>query len=65
MKTVIANDRIGRFAELDHTVLEEVQAIMESPAADAAGQDAADHVARPAGWLRTTLQKAVRARRAS
>ncbi len=62
MKTVIANDRIGRFAELDHTVLEEVQAIMESPAADEAGQEA---TARSSGWLRTTLQKAVRARRAS
>jgi hypothetical protein len=65
MKTVIANDRIGRFAELDHTVLEEVQAIMESPAADEAGQETTDHAARPGGWLRTTLQKAVRARRAS
>ena len=32
MKTVIAEDRIGRFAELDHAVIEEVRAIVESVA---------------------------------
>lgn len=57
MKTVIANDRIGRFAELDHTVLEEVRAIMESPAAGEAVE-----AARPLDRLYATLQKAVRAR---
>ncbi len=61
MKTVIANDRIGRFAELDHTVLEEVRVIMESPTADQAVAAAAT----PLDWLCTTLQKAVRPGRAS
>jgi hypothetical protein len=30
MKTVISEDRIGRFAELDHTVVEEVRAFIET-----------------------------------
>ena len=60
MKTVIANDRIGRFAELDHTVLEEVRAILELPAADEAVE-----AVRPFNRLRTTLEKAVRPARAS
>jgi hypothetical protein len=65
MKTVIANDRIGRFAELDHTVLEEVRVIMESPAADETVEAASDHAARPLDRLRATLQKAVRPARTS
>jgi hypothetical protein len=62
MKTVIANDRIGRFAELDHTILEEIRVILESPAA---GGAASDHAARPFDWLCMTLQKAVWPARAS
>ncbi len=30
MTTIISNDHIGRFAALDHSVLEEVQAIIEA-----------------------------------
>lgn len=30
MTTIISNDQIGRFAALDHSVLEEVQAIIEA-----------------------------------
>jgi hypothetical protein len=60
MKTVIANDRIARFAELDHAVLEEVRVIMESPAVDEAAEGA-----RPFDRLCTALQKAVRPARAS
>jgi len=30
MKTVIAEDRINRFAELDHTVVDEVRIMMET-----------------------------------
>lgn len=30
MKTVISEDRIGRFAELDHAVVDEVRAFIET-----------------------------------
>lgn len=30
MTTIISNDHVGRFAGLDHSVLEELQAIMEA-----------------------------------
>jgi hypothetical protein len=63
MKTVIANDRIGRFAEIDHAVREEVRVIMESPAADEAGQETRG--TRALDWLCAALQKAVYAGRAS
>lgn len=32
MNTVIASDRVGRFAEIDHAVVEELQAIVETAA---------------------------------
>jgi hypothetical protein len=63
MTTVIANDRIGRFAELDRTVLEEVQAIMEVPPADESNAAGA-MTGRTRGWLRATLN-ALRPARAS
>ena len=65
MKTVIANDRIGRFAELDHTVLEEVRVIMEAPVADDDDKGGHGPTARTLDWLRAALQKAVGPARSS
>jgi PleD family two-component response regulator len=64
MRTVIANDRIGRFAELDHEVLEEVQVIMEADdntaSVSAVETGVADCAARPLDWLRAALRATVR-----
>jgi hypothetical protein len=63
MKTVIANDRVGRFAELDHAVVEEVQVIMET--SDNSGSETANGTARIAwarDWLCAALQATVRSR---
>jgi hypothetical protein len=36
MKTVIAEDRINRFAELDHTVVDEVRIMVETGTSESA-----------------------------
>jgi len=55
MKTVIAENRIGRFAELDHAVVEEVRAIAET-----ATEEALPERSTVFKWLRTTLLASVR-----
>ena len=60
MNTVIAGDRIGRFAELDHAVRDELQAIVETGAAIAAAEE---RTAAPRLALRrllTTLRAGMR-----
>jgi hypothetical protein len=36
MKTVIAEDRVNRFAELDHTVVDEIRVMAETGTSEAA-----------------------------
>jgi hypothetical protein len=66
MKTVIANDRVGRFAELDHAVVEEVQVIMETSSnygSETGRGTACATWARD--WLCAALQATVRSHRLS
>jgi hypothetical protein len=56
MTTVISDDRVSRFAELDHAVLEEVQAIVETGAAESQDSAMRSAVRR----LLTTLRASVR-----
>jgi hypothetical protein len=61
MTTVISEDRLGRFAELDHEILEEVRAIVETEAGDTVQrQPAAPR--RVLTRLLTTLRATIRLR---
>jgi hypothetical protein len=62
MKTVIAEDRVRRFSELDHAVLEEVRAIVETGAAD---EPHAGTKLRTLQRLLTTLRASIRLSRPS
>jgi hypothetical protein len=55
MMTVIAEDRIGRFAELDQAVVEEVRVLMETGASEAAARRDAGPLHHALGRLHTLL----------
>ncbi|HEX2117469.1 MAG TPA: hypothetical protein VHM01_23955 [Alphaproteobacteria bacterium] len=65
MTTVISGDRVQRFAELDHAVMEEVRAIVEIDADDRAAEPRADATHRALRGLLTTLRASIRLFRAS
>ena len=65
MTTVISGDRVQRFAELDHAVLAEVRAIVETEADDGAVQRRGDTVRRAVERLLTTLRARTRLFQAS
>lgn len=54
MKTVIADDRINRFAELDHTVVDEVRVMVETGTSEPANQDT-----EARGWRLSRLYTAL------
>lgn len=54
MKTVIADDRINRFAELDHAVVDEVRVMVETGTSEPANQDT-----EPRGWRLSRLYTAL------
>jgi hypothetical protein len=60
MKTVIADDRINRFAELDHTVVEEVRVIMEACTAEPPAAGTSAIRGRRLARLYTTLLASIR-----
>jgi hypothetical protein len=57
MTTVISEDRLGRFAEVDHEVLEEVRAIVEAEDGSA--------IQRSPGAARRALQRMLTTLRAT
>ena len=59
MTTVISEDRLGRFAELDHEVLEEVRAIVET-ADGSAVQRSPSTARRTLERMLTTLRATIR-----
>jgi hypothetical protein len=64
MMTVISEDRLGRFAELDHEVLEEVRAIVETEAGDGVERQPVP-ARRVLTRFLTTLRATIRLRQAS
>ena len=65
MNTVITGDRIGRFAELDHAVRDELQAIVETGTAVAATEERRAARRGSLGRLLTTLRASIRLSRSS
>ena len=59
MTTVISEDRLGRFAELDHEVLEEVRAIVETEDGSAV-QRSPSTARRALERMLTTLRATIR-----
>jgi hypothetical protein len=59
MKTVIAEDRINRFAELDHTVVDELRVMVEISTSELADNQSAEARGRLAR-LYTTLLASIR-----
>jgi hypothetical protein len=59
MKTVIAEDRINRFAEIDHTVVDEVRVMVETGTSEPAAASAAAAPGRLAR-LYTSLLASIR-----
>jgi hypothetical protein len=65
MTTVISGDRVQRFAELDHAVLEEVRAIVEIDASGHAAEQSRGGPHRAVRRLLTTLRASIRLFQAS
>lgn len=56
MKTIISDDHLGRFAEVDHTVLDELQVMLEGRAQPDAGTNAGSAVRYALGAMARGLR---------